>query len=359
LGFYDGIAPLTVEVNSNGSVLWSQIVTGDSINLQIPGSVFAGQLFADISIKPSGALMAAGIKTATSNMSAASSSSSEYDIAISKEFNYLDYPNIRVIILLPDSDVIRKFKPAIYAWLDCFVARGIPLSRIAILSNANVTEENIRLALIMGGGRRYVLYFGHGNSMADPNVQRTFIDAWSPNTDTPIVSSPFMSPFKKTYAFSYTRQRYSGADPLPNNWDNEGIDLSLRNLENSNKVEQMWTFGCKLGQFPDMAETSGMYSDWNMGHADQIYGGFKINILGESIGAIDTIIKGAVNGSIIMAETLGQHRSVQKALEAIQSSGTSNTVYWGMDGQIDTASGSDDNFRLYGSWLLDSMYIEP
>jgi hypothetical protein len=358
LGFNEGNVPLNVEVSSNGSVLWSQIVTGDSINLQIPGSVFASQIFADISIKPEGSLMASEIGTASSKngyRAAASSSSASYDTAISREFNYLDYPDIRVIILLPDSRVTGKFMPAIYAWLNCFVQRGIPLSRIAVLSGFNVTEENIRLALAKPS-RKYILYFGHGNSYVGP-VQRSFIQAWKIDRDSH-AHGLFINPFRECFAFSYTQ----GVVPLPDNWDNEGINLSWLNLSNSNKVEQMWMFGCKLGQFNDMAITFGMYSDWNAGNYDQIYGGFNVDVLGESIGSVDTLIKGCVNGSVTMAETLGQHRSVWDAFWAIQGNGNSNTVYWGLNGLIDIDkpdNENDDHFRIYGSWNMAGIRIEP
>jgi hypothetical protein len=354
LGFNDKNVPLNVQVSSRGSVLWSQLVTGDSINLQIPGSIFSEKMFADISIKPNGALMEiGGIKTANSNkeyMAAASGSSSgDYSGLFSGSFDVANYPNgIRVIFICPNYGVTSKFMPAINAWIDCFVTRGIPLNRIAVLYREDAREDNLKLAFWNGGtgSRKYVLYFGHGNSMAGP-VQRTFIQAWKLDP-----GALFFEVYREVHAFSYTHSD----EPLPGNWDNEGIDLSVLNLRNAKTVQQMWMFGCKLGQYSDMAETFGMFSDWNMGHADQIYGGFKNEVIGSSLGIIDTVVQGVENGSIIMAETLGQHRSVLKALEAVQASGNSQKAYWGPNGVMN--GGGDDNFLLYGSWLLDTMYIE-
>jgi hypothetical protein len=362
LGFNDGNNPLNVEVKDwrNGSVLWSQLVSGDSVNLQIPGSTFTGQMFVNFSISPSsGALMAEAKTTDSKEVRAASagSSSSSYADVYWPDFDIANYPaGIRVIILCPDLFVGEKFAPAIAAWLNCFLNRGIPANKIAIISYLKVNETNLKLAFWNGGftNRKYGLYFGHGNSMAG-NVQRSFIEAWKLVGSEPPPMGMDCLIYKKTYAFSYTH----GAVPLPGNWDDEGIDLSSLYLNNNRTMEQMWMFGCRLGQYSDMAWAFGAFSDWNAGTYDQIYGGFNCDVLGSSSGILDTLIKGVVNGSVTMAQSLGQHKTVWKAFEDIQASG-SRQQYWGINGVMDIAEpDSDDNFIPWGYGQMDAMKIEP
>jgi len=131
-------------------------------------------------------------------------------------------------------------------------------------------------------------------------------------------------------------------------------------MYNSGHKKVVFVDGCLSAHFDDMARSYGMFSDWNLGHYDQAYIGWKIKVL-VSKGIMETIIGNTTEAVRMFWERMGLHDTVFAALYYTYVHGGSNINHalWGLNGLVDIGSGGpdeiDDNIILWGEGLTNQL----
>ena len=334
-GFYDGGQSLEVEVTDlvSGSVLWSDTITGDYVNVIVPGASFADYKLCRITF------------TETSGAKSASSGEEVTKKDLKKEFNKDDGP-ARMLIIMPNRDVFRARWEAAIACAEACNDRGV--SWIPLYHH-DVNVENLTY-LYQSSYVRYIYWVGHANSHvgADPDngiegVQRTNTVCWEN-----IRRKWWFDGWEEILVLSWIDVE----EPLPGGWDDKGFSLWSLGMHESWNKKIVFVDGCLSAAFDDMAETYGVYSTQGQGSKDQIYIGWKEAVDTHSIRLLEFFSGDTTDGVKMFWERLGLGESVKAAFEYIDRHGSTQTqksffydTVWDF--------GGDDNIVIHGLGIVN------
>ncbi|MBN1392317.1 MAG: hypothetical protein JW947_05880 [Sedimentisphaerales bacterium] len=340
-GFHDGNDLFEAKLtNHNDQILWSNNYSGSSANIVIPGAAFGSAQLCKATI---------------------SSSSGDCEDKIHKKFVKEDFIGAKMILLLPNPDVIDESKLGLICTIiSSCETKGVPYGVVCHKDN---TPENWKYIFILAG-RKDIYYAGHANSHVG-EVQRTHLECWKDG--------------KKIKAFSYTTQYETDASPLPNNWDIKGFDLRELNLKESDKIGIGWFDGCRTAGYEtkkpggiektscmDLAETFGFLSLAAQQHQRSIFFGWRMDP--KSYPGWPDCYSFANSGQkLIWSElgTVGVSITIAQALEVTDSAGLkTRQALWGEDAhRFDDGSGyygeEDNNLVNYGFGNISVMKLEP
>ncbi|MGD0785437.1 MAG: hypothetical protein ABR969_06465 [Sedimentisphaerales bacterium] len=377
-GLHDGSNTLNVEIkNIYDQVIWSGTDSGVDVNIVVPGTVFGSENICAMTISEisSGGMMGfmekSGTLTDTSNSSPAPPVE---EISLTRKFDANACPNVKAVIILPDTDVFTAKKPAILACAQAFQNRlGVGLW--TVLYYHDVTPTNLN-NLFSRPGLKYIYWSGHANSHVGrneragiPGVQRTNTYCWR------LVSEHtfWWDTYEQIGAFSFTAQTFSGYPTLPSNWDYRGFDLwgirmsdhSDRMADTSNK-KIVFVDGCLSALFTDMAQAYGVFSLQGASSLDQIYIGWDIATIPSSEPIGEWFLGDTVNGIKMFWERMGTYSSmtnnVWAAFHYVEVNGSSQTrkTLFGLNSLFDGGDG-DDHIRIMGRGgvNLNQIRLEP
>ncbi|UCD06852.1 MAG: hypothetical protein JSW41_03360, partial [Candidatus Aenigmatarchaeota archaeon] len=338
-GFYNGGGSVEATLkSSSGSVIWSDKYSGSFNTVVIPGSTFGTRKFCELTI------------TETGGMAKSSSGVTKKDLT--KKFKQSDYPGIvRMAIILPNKDVFRRRRPAIFECADSCNLRGVIW---AVLYHHDVNEENLRF-LYNKGSLRYIYWCGHANSHVGRDmrqgiagVERTHTVCWQ------YQKSGWWDLFNNWHergVFSYTRQTVAEGAPLPGGYDQTGLDLRTFNMYDSMNKKLVFVDGCNSAVFWDMAGSYGVFNQ-----VDQIYIGWRIEVL-VSTGLIELLLN-TTEGVRLFWYRMGQGDTVFNALYYTSSQGSAGVkqALWGPNGLVDIGNyEGDDNLFCWGQGLTTKL----
>ncbi len=168
-----------------------------------------------------------------------------------------------------------------------------------------------------------------------------------------------ISKWHKIKVFSNTRQTVPDAEPLPDNWDTRGFDLRSLGMENSGNKKIVFIDSCFSALYSGMARSYGMFSDWNAGHHDQVYIGWKIEYrLGPGWTELFLV---TTKGVRMFWERMGRGDSVYDALYYTSVYGEAGVpeALWGLNAMLDIGEGGpdeiDDNIIVWGEGLTNRL----
>lgn len=340
-GFYDGSNTLEAKVtDQDGQVIWSDTYTSQHISIVIPGATFSSEQFCELSITETG-------EGAKSDGSAVT----KKDLV--KKFKQADCPaSVKMVIVLPNKDVFKVRKSAIIECAEACNSRNVSW---VSLYYYDVTEENLRF-LYNKPSVKYVYWCGHANSHVGrneregiPGVQRTHTICWEPHTYWGI---PYWH--SEVGVFSWIDP---DVEPLPNDWDNRGFNLWSLGMSDSGNKKIVFVDGCLSAKFYDMAMSYGMFSWWNAGNHDQIYIGWRIEVL-VSTGIMEQIVGNTTEGVRMFWERMGYGDDVFDALYYTSVHGGIGMcrALWGENGSVDIGNpDEDDNIFCWGEGLDDRL----
>ncbi|MHC4463561.1 MAG: dockerin type I domain-containing protein [Planctomycetota bacterium] len=344
-GFYDGSNTLEAEVtNQDGQVIWSNTYSGPHVSITIPGATFGSEQFCALSVTEAGAGSAVTKKDLT------------------KKFKQADYPaGVRMVIILPNKDVFKVRKPAIFECAEACNRRNVTW---VSLYHHDVTEQNLTF-LFDKSSVRYIYWCGHANSHVGRNerqqiegVRRTHTKCWRYEKSGwwDIINN-----WHEIGVFSWTRQGIPGAPPLPDGWDTRGFDLWSLGMHDSWNKKIVFVDGCLSAKYNDMAHAYGVFSLQGQGSLDQIYIGWRIKIL-VSTGIMEEIIGNTTEGVRMFWERMGSGDDIYDALyyTYVHGSISMQEALWGLNGRPDIGElEGDDNIFLWGNGLINQIELEP
>lgn len=344
-GFYDGSNTLEAEVtNQDGQVIWSNTYSGPHVSITIPGATFGSEQFCALSVTEAGAGSAVTKKDLT------------------KKFKQADCPaGVRMVIILPNKDVFKVRKPAIFECAEACNNRNVTW---VVLYHHDVTEENLTF-LYNKSSVRYIYWCGHANSHVGRNerqqiegVRRTHTKCWRYEKSGwwDIIDN-----WHEIGVFSWTRQGMPGAPPLPNGWDTRGFDLWSLGMRDSWNKKIVFVDGCLSAKYNEMAYAYGVFSLQGQGSLDQIYIGWRIKVL-VSTGIMKKIVGNTTEGVRLFWERMGSGDSVYAALyyTYVYGGGEMQEALWGLNGIPDIGElEGDDNIFLWGNGLITQMELDP
>lgn len=339
-GIYDGDKTLGAKiVDWNGQVMWSDTYSGPEINISVPYQVFDSKDVSELVITED----SNSIPVASFGMIqlANGQTPGEMHKDIVKAFNPND--NFQMLIVLPYRGIYGLRQPAIYECIRACENRNVSWRAIY---GTQVTAENLTIALPKA---KYIYWTGHGFNYVgqdlDNGIQgvgRTYQSIWE---DTDGGLWDLFDNWDEIPALSWTHQTAPGAEPLPNNWDERGFDVSSLGMYESWKKKIVLVDACMSAYFEDMAFAYGMYSLQGQGSKDQIYIGWR-----RSVHMANTpyeIFMGDTTEALrIFWEKLGNGGSVKYALERTRVEGTGAMQYalWGDNRDIDLGDVDGDDF---------------
>jgi len=358
-GFYDGSNTLEAKVtDQDGQTIWSNTYSGPHINIMIPGATFGSEQFCELSVTETGSGGAGG--------AGAASGSNATKKDLTKKFKLANCPaGVRMVIVLPNKDVFRSRKPAIFECANACDNRNVTW---VSLYHHDVTEENLTF-LYNKSSVKYVYWCGHANSHTGKNerlgiegVRRTHTICWR---DEKSGWWDIIDNWHEIGAFSWTRQTRDDA-PLPNDWDNKGFDLWTLPMHDQWNKKIVFVDGCLsalpyMGGVNDMAAAYGMFSLQGQGSLDQIYIGWRETVLTVPPGHIFDPILFSTGGVKLFWERMGYGDSVEEALEYTSTHGGigMRRTLWGPNaipelGDVD----GDDNIFVWGLGFINLNQIE-
>jgi len=275
---------------------------------------------------------------------------------LTKEFKPSDWPNgARMLIVLPDKDIFKPRKPAIIECAEACAARGVTW---LALYHKDVTPENLTY-LYNKSGVRYIYWCGHANSHVGKNarlqvegVQRTNTVCWK-HTER----NWWFDKWEEIRVFSYINSQ----EPLPDDWDNRGFSLWSLGMHDSWNKKIIFVDGCLSAEYADMARAYGVFSLQGQGSLDQIYIGWRKEVL-VSTGLMERIVGNTTEGVRMFWEEMGRGRTIWNALYETELSGGlgMRQALWGLNGTRDIGViNGDDNLFLYGNGIITSMKLDP
>ncbi len=343
-GLHDSNSILNVQITDlDEQVIWSDVYSGTDVNIIIPQNIFSNQMFCSLSAVVTG-------EAETMNVN------------LTKGFKPSDYNDVSVnmVIVLPDKDVFKCRKPAIYECAKACNLRNVSWVNLYLY---DVTEENLQF-LYNKSSVKYVYWCGHADSHVGrnegegiPGVQRTNAGCWFKGE---MGWSPPYTAYTKVGVFSATRQTFPELPLLPYNWDQRGFDLCTLGMYNSGNKKIVFVDGCLSGKFMDMAVAYGMFSDWNLGHHDQIYIGWRETVLTAPPGSVIDWVLFSTDGVKLFWERMGIGDDVWHALSNTASQGSYGikATLWGPNGLMDLHKPydeSDDNIWIYGEGIYAKL----
>ena len=335
-GFYDGSNTLEAKVtNWDGQIIWSNTYTGQHVNIVIPGSSFGSEQFCELSItEMGGGEQASGGSTVTKK-------------DLTKKFKQADCPaGVRMVIILPNKDVFKVRKPAIFECAEACNRRNVTW---VSLYHHDVTEQNLTF-LFNKSSVRYIYWCGHADSHvgASPGVegvQRTHTICWQ------LKEGLIWDSWKERGVFSRTNW---GA-PLPDNWDNKGFSLWNLGMHEEWNKKIVFLDGCLSLKFWDLAQAYGMLSLQGQASLDQICIGWRIKVL-VSTGIMEKIVGNTTEGVKMFWERMGAGDSVEGALRYTSTHGSAgmHMALWGLNGTTDFFDiDGDDNIFVMGHGIVN------
>jgi len=355
-GFYDGSSILEANItNMDGQVIWSDTYSGPHVSIVIPGATFGNEQFCKLSIAEveSGMMAGAGGPGPTGG-----STTTERDLT--KEFRQEDCPaGVKMVIVLPNKDIFKVRKPAI---IECANACNRRNVNWVSLYYHDVTEDNLEF-LYEKSSVKYIYWCGHANSHVK-EVQRTHTECWR--------YGGWWDRWQKTKVFSYTRQTFPEAKPLPDDWDARGFDLEVITMQGSGyHMSESWNKkivfvdACLSAVFPDMAYAYGMFSLQGQGSLDQIYIGWRMVVQEKKV--LDIFAGDTTKGVKLFWERMGRNdeNSVRQALQYTCDhpiSGPMLITMWGLN--LETNLGDvyeDDGIFVRGQGFVNfnQIKLEP
>jgi len=356
-GFYDGGNTLEAKItDKDGQIIWSNTYAGPYVSIVIPGATFVSQQFCELSIaETEGGEMRTGGESRTSGSPGVTTKD------LMKKFKKSDYEavSVRMVIVLPNKDVFDPRKPAILECARACERRGVSW---VSLYDKDVTEANLRF-LYNKPSVRYIYWCGHADSHVGRNkragiegVPRTHTMCWE------LEEGWIWDSWEQRGVFCWTRQTVPDADPLPDNWDNRGFDLWLLGMHEQWNKKIVFVDGCRSAKFNDMAAAYGMFSLQGYGSMDQIYIGWREEVLTASPGSLPDLILFSTDGVKLFWERMGYGDSVKEALEYTSTHATGEEMrrtLWGPNGLPDFGDeGEDDNIFVWGFGSINLNHIE-
>jgi hypothetical protein len=348
-GFYDGGSTLQAKVfNQDGQVIWSNNYSGSHINIVVPGTAFGSEKFCELSINETGGAGAGG--------AGAASGSGVTKKDLTKKFKQADCPpGVRMVIVLPNKDVFKVRKPAIFECAEACNNRNV--SWVPLYYH-DVTKENL-MFLYNKPSVRYIYWCGHANSHVGRNeelqiegVQRTHTICWK------YEPSWWHFNWQEIGVFSWTGDP---EHPLPNNWDTRGFSLWSLYMYDSWNKKIVFVDGCLSAKYADMAYAYGVFSLQGQGSLDQIYIGWKIKVV-VSTDTMEEIVGNTTEGVRMFWERMGAGDDIYDALyyTSVYGGIGMRRALWGDNGLLDIGNpNTDDNLLLYGNGLITQMELEP
>lgn len=349
-GFYDGGQALEIEVTDlvSGAMLWSDTITGDYVDVTVPGSSFADYKLCRITF------------TETSGMKSASSGDKVTEKDLKKEFKKKDGP-ARMIIVMPDTEIFDLRLDAIIACAEACNDRGVTWIP---LYHHDVNVENLTY-LYQSSYVRYIYWVGHGNSHvgADPEnqiegVARTNNYCYRRN---PAWWRPGYWDWDQIGCFSYTQQSDPEAEPLPGDHDETGFDLAALDMHESNNKKIVIIDACLSAVYEDMAWAYGVFSLQGQSSRDQLYIGWRCNVVVRHP-FIDRITGNTTQGWVIFWGEMGKGQDVYEGFMKIKNAGGigMQRAWFGENRTPDIADPTkDDNIMVYGNGTWDNATLNP
>jgi len=344
-GFYNGNQILEAEVTDmvDGTVLWSDTVTGNYVNIVVPGYSFGDYKFCELTITETGG----------EEKSVGGSAVTKKDLT--KKFKQAEYPaGVRMVIVLPNKDVYRVRKPAI---LECAEACNNRNVSWVPLYHHDVNVTNLTY-LYQNSYVRYIYWCGHANNNVQ-GIPRTRTECWKYEKGGwwDIISN-----WHKIGVFSYTQQSVPDADSLPDDWDTRGFDLWTLGMYDSWNKKIVFVDGClSATEPPDMAYAYGVFSLQGQGSLDQIYIGWRVKVL-VSTGIMEQIVGNTTEGVRMFWERMGSGDDIYDALyyTSVHGGIGMRRAMWGDNGLLDIGDvGGDDKIFLWGNGLITQMKLDP
>jgi len=352
-GFHNSSSSFEAKLtNHSNQIIWSNTYSGQCVNIVIPGAAFGNAQLCELSIIETDSSM-----MVTASASGATGSSGVTSKDVSRKFNMVDCPaGVRMVIILPNKDVFKRRKPAILECANACDNRNVPW---VSLYYRDVTEDNLRF-LYNKSSVKYIYWCGHANShvgrnerLGIPGVQRTHTMCWR------YEPSWWHFNWQEIGVFSWTRQTRD-FPPLPDNWDNKGFDLWTLPMHDQWNKKIIFVDGCLSAERSDMAEAYGVFSLQGYGSLDQIYIGWREEVL-VSTGIIENIVGNTTEGVRMFWERMGYGDSVEEALEHTSTHGGigMRTAMWGINGMPDFGDvDGDDNIFVWGLGFTNLNQIE-
>lgn len=335
-GFYDGSSTLeAVLTDQDGQTIWSDNYTGQHISIVIPGATFDSEQFCELSITE-------GTKSGGSGVTKKD---------LTKKFKQADCPaGVRMVIVLPNKDVFKVRKPAIFECAEACNNRNVTW---VALYHHDVTKENLTF-LYNKSSVRYIYWSGHANNNVQ-GVPRTHTECWKYEKGGwwDIIHNWY-----KIGVFSW----FDPEEPLPDDWDNRGFSLWSLGMHDSWNKKIVFVDGClSATEPPDMAEAYGVFSLQGQGSLDQIYIGWREKVL-VSTGIMEQIIGNTTEGVRMFWERMGLGDDVYDALyyTSVHGGIGMRRAMWGDNGLLDIGDvDGDDNIFLWGNGLINQMELDP
>ena len=342
LGFHNGTGSFEVKIaDYDNQIIWSNSYSGANLNIVVPGVAFGSEQFCEFSISETGSFM-----MATAGASGASGGSGAAKKDLMKKFKQTDCPaNVEMVIVLPNKDVFNVRLPAILECARACDRRNVPW---VSLYYHDVTEDNLRF-LYNFSSVKYVYWCGHANWKLQ-GVERTFTECWKYESSGwwDIIDN-----WHKIGVFSWT-------GGLPDDWDTRGFSLWSLPMHDQWNKKIVFVDGCFSAKKPDMAEAYGVFSLQGQGSLDQIYIGWRIEVL-VSTGIMENIIGNTTEGVRMFWERMGYDDSVMGALEYTSNNGGAGMqrALWGLNGIPDLGDEQgDDNLFLWGLGFINLNQIK-
>ena len=318
-GFHDGSNPVTVTVsNLDNQTIWTNNYSGSYINVSVPAATFNSQVFANMTI----------------------ASSPGRTINLVKKFKQAECPSgVKMVIVLPNSDIYKRRLPAIYECVRACDQRNVSW---VVLYYYDVTEENLTF-LFTKSSVKYIYWCGHaGNNVG--GVPRTHTECWRYVNSGPW-SFGSSGAYIKNYVFSYINPEY----PLPSNWDDVGFDLTSLGMSEQNNKKIVFVDGCLSSTASDMAQAYGVYSLEGWGSLDQIYIGWRCSV--KVGGGLSDLFLGSNEGIRWFWEKLGTSEgNIMSAFNYTLSAPELTVRYlWGPNCEMNLSDlDGDDNIFVQG-----------
>ncbi len=355
-GTYAGSKNLSVTVSRNGSAVYSRILAASSvINAHIPKEVFSDNdwvLNYEVSLseldEPNApAPLSAGLDSA--GMFPASAGETippykEWKKNVYEKFDKDAYdPNVirRVLFLLPDKTFTKMRWDVISSEMEACRDRNL---KSIVLFYKDVNHVNLDFVFDDVRSLNTLFFHGHANyhtlDSDGEYVDRTFFQCWRKK-----VVKWFPDFYVKSRAFSAS----DPAHPLPDDWDEKGFFLWPYNL----CFRYALADGCNTGVLFDLGNAFCANPNRYVNRA--FLGWKKEFFIGAGIWEGLTL---SDEGLIEIAETLGENKSLSKALTntVMMSIGVRKEL-WGPDGMIDAGLDGDDNLRVLPWGSLLEIYL--
>jgi len=334
-GFYDGSSTLeAVLTDQDGQTIWSDNYTGQHISIVISGATFDSEQFCELSITEG---TKSGGPTVTKK-------------DLTKKFKQADCPaGVRMVIVLPNKDVFKVRKPAIFECAEACNNRNVTW---VSLYHHDVTKDNLSF-LYNKSSVKYIYWCGHANNNVQ-GVPRTRTECWKYEKGG---WWGIMSKWHKIGVFSW----FDPEEPLPDDWDNRGFSLWSLGMYDSWNKKIVFVDGCLSAYYTDMAYSYGVFSLQGQGSLDQIYIGWREKVL-VSTGIMEQIVGNTTEGVRMFWERMGAGDDIYDALyyTSVHGGIGMRRAMWGENGLLDIGEpDEDDNIFLWGNGLISQMELDP